>query len=167
MHCDINKLNVGQGVFATDYNSVGERIRRYYLLIGVNDSGVKMVPVMPRNNRVMMHDESNDSRYADNVLLKDSPPPFSDMDSSDVYAVASMHSARCISFSEFERYNICISDDYAEISDSDLHAVLDHSNAQLQKELTYKSDRNSASYRELPYIDCDNSDDVSFDFSRF
>jgi hypothetical protein len=161
MGCNVDKLNVGQGVSAIEYDDTNfVRHRPFYLIIGIDGRGINVVPVKYLTDYGIMYDTSNNPAHENNVPLKDSPPPFSNTDGYDVYAVADMKRVRHIAFSDFEKYGIQTSDDYAEVSDSDLHIVFDHVKTQLQKELTYKSNRNSVSYRELPHIDCDGISDT-------
>jgi hypothetical protein len=69
-----------------------------------------------------------------------------------VYAIADVNNASHIKFSEFERYNVRTSDDYAKISEKDLCFVFDHDMEQEDKEFTFTESHNY-SERELPYID--------------
>jgi hypothetical protein len=159
---DFSKFDVGQGIISS-FDSVDDDAS--YLITNVADNGIDVVSVRRIDFPEVMCTVSHRSVDKDNVPLVSCPPPFSNIGSSGVYAIADVNNASHIKFSEFERYNVRTSDDYAKISEKDLRFVFDHNMKQEDKEFTFTESHNY-SERELPYIDAgDNfTDENYFDF---
>lgn len=125
------------------------------VVMSVSDHSIDVVPVFPLVNGVLCYDDpgSEDPKYADNVRLKDSPPPFSMLSvmsgNAACYAAAGRDSWIVMSEEDVEQSEVSVLDGGDRISDRDMQAILYHPRpAQKEKALPYR--RAEPEYRAEP-----------------
>jgi hypothetical protein len=156
MDYNFDDFCIGQGLVSMYYDKYCARHYYHSLIVSRNDEGVFTVPVKALINPSEMFDASDDKHFMHNVPLRDSPPPFSEIGSQDIYAIANLSTVEFVSFSDFEKFHVMSSDNHICISDNDLHTVFNHDKEQDEKEFKRELPRKNHDMeiqRDVPYID--------------